>query len=198
MMKCTILFATLVGLALAGSSQDEKQFDQENDWKSAVFYDFWAKDINGNVVQLSKYKGKVLIVVNVASNCKLTESNYRQLQSLYHKYKEQGLSILAFPCNQFKAQEPGTSEEIKEFVKKYGVTFDMFEKIEVNGENAHPLWKWMKAQPNPAKSLGKDISWNFTKFVISKTGEVVARFTPHTEPKEMGETLEIYLKKEAE
>ncbi|XP_033216888.1 probable glutathione peroxidase 2 [Belonocnema kinseyi] len=198
MMKWTILLATLVGLALAGPTQDVAQFDQQRDWKSALFYDFWANDIDGNVVSLSEYKGKVLIVVNVASNCDLTESNYKQLQALYQKYKEQGLRILAFPCNQFKGQEPGSSQEIKDFVKKYNVSFDMFEKIEVNGENTHPLWKWMKAQPNPAKSFSQDISWNFTKFVINRQGEVVARFTPHTEPKEMAETLEIYLQKEAE
>ena len=192
---------TLTGLILSGQSEDTpKTFDQEKDWQSASsVYDFKAKDIDGNEVSLDKYKGHVLIIVNVASSCGLTESNYKQLQSLYEKYGEkEGLRILAFPCNQFAGQEPGTSKEIKEFVKKYDVTFDMFEKIDVNGENAHPLWKWMKAQPKGAGTFTQDIKWNFTKFVIDKNGQVVARFAPTTEPLQMTETLELYFHKNTE
>ncbi|XP_033217197.1 glutathione peroxidase-like [Belonocnema kinseyi] len=197
-MKWTVLLVTLAGLFLSGQSEDVVKFDQEKNWESAGFYDFSAKDIDGNVVPLSKYKGKVLIVVNVASNCGLTDTNYKQLQALYLKYGEQGLSILAFPCNQFSGQEPGTSAEIKEFVKKYDVTFDMFEKIEVNGDNAHPLWKWMKSQPNGAGTFTQAIKWNFTKFVIDRKGQVVARFAPSTEPNDMEETLLMYLQKKDE
>ncbi|CAB0037822.1 unnamed protein product [Trichogramma brassicae] len=153
-------------------------------------YEFHANDIHGKDVSLDKYKDHVAIVVNVASQCGLTEANYKQLQGLYEKYGEsKGLRILAFPCNQFASQEPGTSEEILAFVKKYDVTFDMFEKIDVNGDNAHPLYKWMKSQPDGAGVLIDAIKWNFTKFIIDKNGKVVARFAPTTEPNSMEEAL---------
>ncbi|KAL7297357.1 hypothetical protein TKK_0009747 [Trichogramma kaykai] len=166
-------------------------FDQTKDWASAQsMYEFHANDIYGKDVSLDKYKDHVAIVVNVASQCGLTETNYKQLQGLYEKYGEsKGLRILAFPCNQFASQEPGTSEEILAFVKKYDVTFDMFEKIDVNGDNAHPLYKWMKSQPDGAGVLIDAIKWNFTKFIIDKNGKVVARFAPTTEPNSMEETL---------
>jgi len=140
---------------------------------------------------LEKYRGHVLIIVNVASNCGLTDTNYKQLQQLYNKYSEkEGLRILAFPSNQFAGQEPGTSEEIQNFVKQYNVTFDMFEKINVNGENAHPLWKWLQTQKKGL--ITNDIKWNFTKFIIDKEGKVVERFSPSTEPLSMEETLKKY------
>lgn len=140
---------------------------------------------------MEKYRGHVLIIVNVASNCGLTESNYKQLQQLYDKYSEKGLRILAFPSNQFAGQEPGTSEEILNFVKQYNVTFDMFEKIDVNGENAHPLWKWLKTQKGGL--ITDAIKWNFTKFIVNKEGKPVERFSPTTEPLSMEENLKKYL-----
>lgn len=175
-----------------GQCPTPSNFNQNTEWQSASsFYDFHATDIKGNDVPLEKYRDHVLIVVNVASNCGLTERNYKQLQQLYEKYSEkEGLRILAFPCNQFAGQEPGTPQEITDFVKQYNVTFDMFEKIDVNGENAHPLWKWMKTQISGF--LNNDIKWNFTKFVINKNGKVVERFSPQTDPMNMEQTLKKY------
>lgn len=167
-------------------------FDQDINWQSATsVYDFHANDIIGKNISLEKYRNHVLIIVNVASNCGLTDINYKQLQNLYSKYNgKEGLRILAFPSNQFASQEPGTSEEILNFIKRYNVTFDIFDKIDVNGENAHPLWKWLKIQKNGF--ITNDIKWNFTKFIIDKKGKVVERFSPSTEPLEMEETLKKY------
>jgi len=166
--------------------------DQDTNWQSATsVYDFHVNDILGKNVPLEKYRGHVLIIVNVASNCGLTDTNYKQLQQLYNKYSEkEGLRILAFPSNQFAGQEPGTSEEILNFVKQYNVTFDMLEKIDVNGENAHPLWKWLKT--NKEGLITNDIKWNFTKFIIDKEGKAVEKFSPTTEPLSMEETLKKY------
>ncbi|XP_017757582.1 PREDICTED: probable phospholipid hydroperoxide glutathione peroxidase isoform X2 [Eufriesea mexicana] len=166
-------------------------FNQDTDWNSATtIYDFHAKDIHGNDVSLSKYRGHVCIIVNVASSCGLTDRNYKELVQLYEKYSEkEGLRILAFPSNQF-AQEPGTSEEILEFVKKYNVTFDLFEKVDVNGDGAHPLWKWLKAQTS--RSSTDDLQWNFAKFIINKEGKIVSRYVPSTDPHEMESELKKY------
>lgn len=167
-----------------------KTFNQDNDWdKANSTYDFHATDIYGKDVPLSRYRGHVSIILNVASQCTLTEMNYKQLMSLYTKYgKSDGLKILAFPSNQFASQEPGTSQEILEFTKRLNVTFDIFEKIEVNGENAHPLFKWLRSQSGSSVTPGK-IEWNFTKFIINKEGQVVYRSTPKTEPLELEPTL---------
>jgi phospholipid-hydroperoxide glutathione peroxidase len=176
----------------AQCSTPSSEFNQDTDWQSATsVYDFHANDITGKDVPLEKYRGHVLIIVNVASNCGLTETNYKQLQELYNKYSEKnGLRILAFPCNQFAGQEPGTPEEIQNFVKQYNVTFDMFEKIDVNGENAHPLWKWLKTKQHG--TITNDIKWNFTKFIVNKEGKAVERFAPSTEPLSMEEALHKY------
>ncbi|XP_051166599.1 uncharacterized protein LOC127284921 [Leptopilina boulardi] len=194
MMRLAFCLITIAAIILQGESDDSKNFNQEKDWKLAkTVYDFHAKDIDGNDVSLTKYKGSVLVIVNVATNCTLTDANYEQLQNLYQTYgNSKGLKILAFPCNQFAGQEPGTPQQIKQFVKdRFNVTFDMFDKIEVNQENAHPLWKWMKSQPKGAGTNGtQDIEWNFTKFIINKNGEVVTRFAPRIEPNEMKGTLE--------
>lgn len=132
--------------------------------------------------------------MNVASQCGLTDTNYKQLQSLFEKYGEsKGLRVLAFPSNEFAGQEPGTSEEILNFVKKYNVSFDMFEKIQVNGDEAHPLYKWLKSQEEGAGTITDGIKWNFTKFLIDKNGKVVSRFAPTTEPLSMEDTINKYL-----
>ncbi|KAL6254945.1 probable phospholipid hydroperoxide glutathione peroxidase [Pogonomyrmex barbatus] len=199
MLRITSVFLLFVLAVIAQECKDEDaqcsiamKFNQDTDWQSATsVYAFHANDIFGKNVQLEKYRGHVLIIVNVASNCGLTDTNYKQLQQLYNKFSEdKGLRILAFPSNQFAGQEPGTSEEIMNFVKQYNVTFDMFEKIDVNGENAHPLWKWLQTQK--AGLITNAIKWNFTKFIVDKEGKVVERFAPSTEPINMEETLKKY------
>lgn len=149
---------------------------------SASDIGFRMKTLDGRQVDLEEqYKGKVLLIVNVASQCGLTPQ-YEELQALHEKYGERGLSVLGFPCNQFGKQEPGTADEIREFCSsKYGVTFDMFDKIEVNGEGACDLYKHLTALDTQPKGPGK-ISWNFEKFLVGRDGKVVARFEPRTKP----------------
>ncbi|MCL4201214.1 MAG: glutathione peroxidase [Pirellulaceae bacterium] len=153
--------------------------------------------LDGKEVDLSKkYDGKVLLIVNVASRCGLTPQ-YEGLQALHEKYKDQGLCVVAFPCNQFGAQEPGSAEQIREFCStKYNVTFDMFAKIEVNGDGACPLYKQLTVADTSPKGAGK-ISWNFEKFVIGRDGKIVARFEPRTKPDDakLIETIEAALAK---
>ncbi len=142
---------------------------------------FKMKSLDGKDVDLGKYQGKVVMIVNVASKCGFTPQ-YEQLQALHEKYAKEGLAILGFPCNQFKSQEPGTAEEIKQFCRvKYGVAFDMFAKVEVNGDGACDLYKYLTALDTKPVGAGK-ISWNFEKFVVNRKGEVVARFAPRTKP----------------
>jgi len=162
------------------------------DWKTAnSIYDFSAIDIDGNEVLLDKYRDHVTIIVNLASECGLTQANYSQLQALYEKYGEShGLRILGFPCNQFAGQEPRTEAEIKEFIKKYNVQFDMFSKIDVNGKNTHPLWSYLKKKQGG--TLVDMIKWNFTKFLIDKNGQPVERYGPKTEPNTMEPDLLKY------
>jgi glutathione peroxidase len=142
---------------------------------------FTMKSLDGKDVDLGKYQGKVVLIVNVASKCGLTPQ-YKALQALYAKHEKDGLVILGFPCNQFLRQEPGTPEEIQQFCSvNYGVTFPLFAKIEVNGDGACPLYKQLTGLD--AKPVGKGkISWNFEKFLIGRTGDVVARFSPRTTP----------------
>jgi glutathione peroxidase len=143
--------------------------------------DFTLKSLDGKVVDLSTYKGKVVMIVNVASKCGLTPQ-YEQLQDLHEKYSGQGLAILGFPCNQFNGQEPGSAQEIRKFCSaNYGVEFDMFSKIEVNGDGADDLYKYLKSVSTSPKGSG-EISWNFEKFVLDRSGNVVARFQPRTRP----------------
>jgi glutathione peroxidase len=139
------------------------------------------KSLGGKEVDLSKYQGKVVLMVNVASKCGATPQ-YTPLQELHEKYKDQGLVVLGFPCNQFGAQEPGTATEIEEFcTENYGVTFDMFEKIDVNGEKAAPLYKYLTSKETNPDSPGK-INWNFEKFLISRDGKIVNRFKTPISP----------------
>ncbi|KAH9783747.1 glutathione peroxidase [Citrus sinensis] len=144
-------------------------------------YDFTVKDIRGNDVSLSGYRGKVLLVVNVASKCGLTQSNYKELNVLYEKYKNQEFEILAFPCNQFAGQEPGSNEEIQEVAcTMFKAEFPIFDKIDVNGKNAAPIYKFLKSEKGGF--LGDAIKWNFTKFLVNKEGKVVERYAPTTSP----------------
>ncbi|XP_033344998.1 probable phospholipid hydroperoxide glutathione peroxidase [Bombus vosnesenskii] len=174
------------------SATTSASFNQDKNWESATsIYDFHATDIHGKEVMLNKYHGHVCIIVNVASNCGFTDTHYKELVQLYEKYsKVEGLRILAFPSNQFGGQEPGNSTEILNFVKKYNVTFDLFQKIDVNGDNAHPLWKWLKTRAGGF--ITDSIKWNFTKFIINKEGQVVARHPPTTSPLEMESELKKY------
>ena len=139
------------------------------------FYDFKANDINGKEVSMSSYEGKVVLIVNVASGCGFTPQ-YEGLQKLYDEHKEEGLEILAFPCNQFGEQEKGSEEEIKNFCEKnYSITFPIFEKVEVNGNDAHPIFKFIKEQKKGFMGT-ESIKWNFSKFLLSKNGEVIKRY----------------------
>lgn len=144
-------------------------------------YEFAVNRLDGEPVPLEIYRGKVLLIVNVASQCGFTPQ-YEGLEALYRKYRERGLEVLGFPCNQFGAQEPGSPEEILRFCStKYDVTFPLFAKIDVNGEHAHPLYRWLKTQAKGV--LGTEsIKWNFTKFLLDRRGNVVERYAPATGP----------------
>ncbi|XP_074319991.1 putative glutathione peroxidase 2 [Silene latifolia] len=155
-------------------------------------YDFTVKDIYGADVSLSNYKGKVILLVNVASKCGLTDSNYKELNILYEKYKTQGLEILAFPCNQFGWQEPGSNEEIKETAcSTFKAEFPIFQKIEVNGKNAAPLYKYLKSKKSGV--FINEIKWNFAKFLVDKQGNVVQRYAPTTSPLQIESEIQSLL-----
>ena len=148
-----------------------------------ALYDIPLHTLQGDDASLGDYAGNTLLVVNVASKCGLTPQ-YEGLERLQKIYGDRGLSVLGFPCNQFMGQEPGTSEEIQQFCSTtYGVSFPMFEKIEVNGENRHPLYEELTATPDAEGTAG-DITWNFEKFLVSSTGEVIGRFRPQVEPED--------------
>lgn len=152
-----------------------------------VFYDFAAKKMNGEEVSMKQYKGKVVLVVNTASKCGFTPQ-FKGLEDLYEKYKEKGFVILGFPCNQFAKQDPAGNEEIHSFCQlNYGVTFDMFQKIEVNGEHAHPLYQFLKKEQKG--SFGLKIKWNFTKFLIDKQGNVKVRYAPVVNPSKIEDKI---------
>ena len=187
---CTIVLAVLFAMPL--QAQDK-------------FFDYKLKSLSGEEVPMSTYKGKVVIVVNTASKCGLTPQ-YEGLEAMYKKYKDQGLVVLGMPCNQFLGQEPGSSSEIAEFCQKnYGVSFPMFDKIEVRGENAHPLYKMMTSE-KPFKGFddsasgqkfksflsgkfpeiyeGNGVKWNFTKFIFDREGKLAKRIEPNIAPKD--------------
>ncbi len=154
-------------------------------------YDIKVKDIDGKELSLAKYKGRVMLIVNVASKCGFTPQ-YEGLEALHEKYAAKGLSILAFPCNQFLSQEPGSEAEIKSFCKRsYDVKFDLFSKINVNGDNTHPLYKYLKE--NAGGFLTDTIKWNFTKFLVDKNGKVIHRYAPSTKPQEIEADIEKLL-----
>ena len=155
-------------------------------------YDFSAKTLQGRDVSLSEYRGKAMLIVNTASKCGFTPQ-YEGLEALYENIGKRGLVILGFPCNQFGRQEPGSAEEIGAFCQmNYGVTFPMFDKIEVNGPNAHPLYDYLKGE-RPGILGIKNIKWNFTKFLVDKEGKVVDRFAPQTKPKDIATAIEKVL-----
>ena len=155
-------------------------------------YDYSAKTLDGQEVSLADYRGKVLLIVNTASKCGFTPQ-FEGLEALYRDYKDRGLTILGFPCNQFGAQEPGNAEEIASFCSlTYDVTFPMLAKIDVNGPSAHPLYAFLKKEQKGI--LGTEgIKWNFTKFLVGRDGEVVERFAPNTKPEDLKVAVEALL-----
>jgi glutathione peroxidase len=166
-MNTTILIAAVLSLGIVSARAADS------------IYDIPLKDIDGKSTSLKPYQGKVVLVVNVASKCGYTPQ-YTALEALSRKYKDQGLTVLGFPCNQFGGQEPGTAEEIKQFCSsKYDVTFPLFEKIEVNGANRHPLYTMLAGKDSP---VAGDIKWNFTKFLIGRDGKILKRFESPVKP----------------
>jgi glutathione peroxidase len=155
-------------------------------------YEFKVKDLDGNEVSLDKYTGHPTLIVNVATFCGFTKSNYKQLNELYTKHKDEGLRIAAFPCNQFNNQEPGCEVDLKEFIKKNDVEFDVYNKINVNGNNADPLYQFLKKKQGGF--LIDAIKWNFTKFLVDKDGKPVARYSPNTEPNKIEKDIVPLLK----
>ena len=157
------------------------------------FHDFSTKTLQGKDFPFSALAGKVVLVVNTASKCGFTPQ-YKGLQGLYDKYREQGLEIVGFPCNQFGSQEPGTSDDINQFCEvNYGVTFPLSEKVDVNGSNAHPVYKFLTKEAKGV--LGTEaIKWNFTKFLVGKDGKVFKRYAPTTSPADIAEDIEGLLK----
>jgi glutathione peroxidase len=158
----------------------------------AGIYDFTVEDLAGKPVKLDRYKGKVMLVVNTASKCGFTPQ-YQGLEKLYEQFHRKGLEVLGFPCNQFGEQEPGSEDEIASFCEvNYGVTFPLFRKIDVNGDAAAPLYKWLK-KAKPGLLGTEAIKWNFTKFLIGRNGEVVARYAPNDTPESMQPDIEKLL-----
>lgn len=184
-MKKIILITLFIGIIslpayfIYSSSYFESNTKQKIEEMKDNIKDISVKDINGNEIALSSYVGKVLLIVNVASFCGYTPQ-YNGLEEIYQTYKDRGFEILAFPCNQFGQQEPGTNEEIQNFCStKYNVTFKLFDKIEVNGENRSPLFERLT---NSSATEQGDVKWNFEKFLIAKDGSIVERFRSKVEP----------------
>ena len=149
--------------------------------------DFNARSIDGQDVELASFGGEVVLVVNTASQCGFTPQ-YEGLQQLHDEFKEKGFTVLGFPCDQFGGQEPGDDNEIASFCKKnFGVDFPLFSKIEVNGDGAHPLYQWLRSQKGGL--LGSKIKWNFTKFLVGKDGQVIARYSPTTKPEKITDDI---------
>jgi len=161
--------------------------------KVTTIYDFKEKSIDGSEIDFSKYKGEALLIVNTASECGFT-GQYKGLEALHKKFAEKGLKVLGFPCNQFGHQEPGDSKTIATFCEKnYGVTFQLFEKVDVNGKEADPLFKYL-TDAAPGVLGSKGIKWNFTKFLVDRKGNVVKRFGPNVEPEKIIPEIETVLK----
>ncbi len=176
----SLLLVGLFWLVLAARDGSERS-PAQSDSQTPGLYDFTVKDIDGNPAKLEQYRGKVLLIVNVASKCGFTPQ-YEGLERLYRRYKEQGLVVLGFPANNFRNQEPGTNQEIKRFcASTYGVTFPLFAKISVKGPDMHPLYRFL-TDPKTNPQFAGEITWNFNKFLVDRQGKVVARFDSRDEP----------------
>jgi glutathione peroxidase len=173
-----------------GPSDDGETLTDGEQMANSV-YEFSANSLGGEPVQLNEYKGKVLLIVNTASECGFTPQ-YEGLEKLYEEYKDKGFVVLGFPCNQFGGQEPGSSEEIANFCEmNYGVSFPLFEKVDVNGENEHPLYTYLKSEQSGM--VTDAIKWNFTKFLVDKNGKPVDRYAPQTKPADIKGDIEKLL-----
>ena len=176
-------------------SRDEGFLGNDNDkgiFMTADVYEGEVQTITGDKVRLEEYKNQVMLIVNTASKCGFTPQ-YEGLEALYAKYKDQGLVVLGFPCNQFGSQEPGSESDIAEFCQlNYGVSFPMFAKIDVNGDDADPFFKYLKKSQKGLLGSEK-IKWNFTKFLVNRDGEVIARFAPTVKPKDLEKDIESLL-----
>lgn len=188
--KISIIALALIFLASLWAFNSTPK-DKKTTKKS--IYDYTVKNIDGKEVKMSKYKGKVLLIVNVASECGFTPQ-YEGLQKLYSEYKDKDFVILGFPCNQFGKQEPGTNAQIKEFCSsKFHVTFPMFDKIDVNGEKTAPLYQYLKSEL-PGVLGSENIKWNFTKFLIGKNGKPIKRYASNVKPQSIEEDVKAALK----
>ena len=188
----TAALALLIWLLPLLAAADIVEPEPKDSNMANTVYEFTAKTIAGEEKSLADYQGKVLLIVNTASKCGFTPQ-YAGLEKLYEKYKDRGLIILGFPCNQFLSQEPGTNEEIAKFCSlNYGVTFPMFAKIDVNGQGAHPLYKFLTRE-HPGLFGSEAIKWNFTKFLIDRQGKPVKRYAPSTKPEDLEKDIEAQL-----
>jgi glutathione peroxidase len=191
----TSLSALLLSAAVAGASSEPAPSTpaiSADTTMATTIYDFSANRLDGKEQSLAEYRGHVLLVVNTASRCGLTPQ-YQGLQQLYDDYRERGLVVLGFPCNQFAGQEPGTADDIASFCRvNYGVTFPMFARIDVNGDTAHPLYQWLKSE-RPGLFASEAIKWNFTKFLVDRQGQPVHRYAPQTPPADLRGDIEALL-----
>ena len=154
-------------------------------------YDYYAEDIDGKTIPMDEYKGKVMLIVNTASKCGFTPQ-YTGLEKLYEDFKDQDFVVLGFPSNQFKEQEPGSDDDIKSFCEiNYGVTFPLFSKVDVNGDDAHDLFKYIRKETKGL--LGDSVKWNFTKFLVDRNGQVIKRFAPQTSPEKLVDDIKKLL-----
>ncbi|HRG02675.1 MAG TPA: glutathione peroxidase [Paludibacteraceae bacterium] len=194
-----LIIIVIMALAIAGCSSVKKNGESEKNANQVAlnsttqtFYDFSALNMQGKEIKLSDYKGKIVLVVNTASKCGFTPQ-FAGLEELYKKYSSRGFVVLGFPSNQFANQDPGSNEEILEFCKaNYGVTFPMFEKIDVNGENAHPVYTYLKNSVPNAEP--EKIKWNFTKFLIGKDGKTLKRYESRVKPADIEADIQELLK----
>jgi glutathione peroxidase len=171
-----------------------QKLSQYGTMNTTNFHSFEVKSASNETVPLSRYKGQVVLVVNVASKCGFTPQ-YTGLEQLYKDFKDQGFTILGFPCNQFGSQEPGSDSEIQSFCKlTYDVSFPVLAKVDVNGPSVSPVYEWLKEQA-PGLLGTEMIKWNFTKFLVGKEGEVIKRYAPNVEPKDLRKDIEAALKK---
>ncbi|MGI9106410.1 MAG: glutathione peroxidase [Pyrinomonadaceae bacterium] len=190
MKKYWIGVAALMFISAAGLLLVETKYSKETKKGNKSVYDFTLKNVGGKDVKLEQFRGQVVMIVNVASKCGYTPQ-YDGLQKIYEQYKDRGFVVLGFPANNFGAQEPGTNEEIKEFCRiNYGVTFPIFSKISVKGEDIHPLYKYLTEKETDPEFAG-EIKWNFNKFLIGKDGKIIARFDSKDKPEDPQVTAAI-------
>lgn len=193
LLRLLIIPAVIAAFCISGNESIRCQAADANDTaktdQAKSIYKFEAKTLEGKEIKFDRYKHKVLLIVNTASQCKYTPQ-YAALEDLNKKYSKRGLNILGFPCNQFGAQEPGSSDQIASFCQKnYGVDFQMFDKVDVNGSEAIPLYKYLTSMaPDPTN--GEPIKWNFTKFLIDKKGNIVHRYEPSVKPEDISSDIE--------